>query len=60
MNNSVLPTNMASKGNKVPPLLSKSKSYEDWVKKIKIWTKITSLPKTDLGGAALMTLKGRG
>lgn len=49
---------MASKGNKVPPLLSKSKSYEDWVKKIKIWTKITSLPKTDLGGAVLMTLEG--
>ena len=48
---------MASKGNKVPPLLSKSKSYEDWVKKIRIWTKITSLPKSDQGGAILMTLE---
>ena len=49
---------MASKGSKVPPLLSKSKSYDDWVNKIKIWTKITSLPKSDQGGAVLMILEG--
>ena len=49
---------MSSKGNKVPPLLSRSKSYDDWVKKIKIWCKITSLPKADQGGAVLMTLEG--
>ena len=49
---------MSSKGNKVPPLLSRSKSYDDWVKKIKNWGKITSLPKADQGGAVLMTLEG--
>ena len=38
--------------------MSRSKSYDDWVKKIKNWCKITSLPKADQGGAVLMTLEG--
>ena len=49
---------MASKGSKIPPLLSKSKSYDDWVKKLNIWCKITCLSKTDQGGAVLMILEG--
>ena len=54
-------TNIASnsgQGNRVPPLLSKCKSYADWCKKIKIWAKITSVSPLNQGGAILMTLDG--
>ena len=44
--------------NKIPPLLSKSNSYEDWVKKVNIWSRITSLNKVEQGGAILLTLEG--
>ena len=44
--------------NKNPPELVKSKSYSDWVKKINIWARITSLTKANQGGAILMTLEG--
>ena len=44
--------------NKIPPILSKSKFYEDWVKKVNIWSRITSLPKLEQGGAILLTLEG--
>ena len=47
-----------SKGNKSPPLLQKSKSYDDWVKKLNVWVRITCLPKESQGGAILMTLDG--
>ena len=43
--------------NKQPPLLSKCKSYQDYIKKINIWCKITSIPKKDQGGAILLTLE---
>ena len=43
--------------NKTPPLLSKCKSYQDYIKKINIWCKITSIPKKDQGGAILLTLE---
>ena len=46
------------KGNKSPPLLQKAKSYEDWVKKSKIWVKITCLLPESQGGAVLMSLEG--
>lgn len=46
------------KGNKTPPLLCKSRSYDDWVKKVKIWRRITCLLPQDQGGAILMTLEG--
>ena len=36
----------------------KSKSYDDWVKKLKIWRKITCLPEDSQGGSILMTLEG--
>ena len=48
-------TKMSS--NKTPPLLTKSKSYEDYKKKLSIWSKITSIPKKDQGGAILLTLE---
>ena len=54
-------TNIASnsgQGNRVPPLLSKCKSYADWCKKIKKWAKITSVSPLNQGGAILMTLDG--
>ena len=44
--------------NKTPPILSKSKTYVDWIKKVNIWCRITSLPKKDQAGAILMTLEG--
>ena len=43
--------------NKTPPLLSKSKNYQDYIKKINIWSKITSIAKKDQGGAILLTLE---
>ena len=49
---------MSNKGNKCPPDFNKSKSYDDWVKKLKIWARITGLPKADQGGAVLMSLEG--
>ena len=48
----------SSKGNRTPPLLSKSKSYDDWCKKIRIWQLITCINKKDQGGAILLTLEG--
>ena len=38
--------NMATSSNKGPPSLSKSKSYEDWLKLMKIWKMYTGLPKS--------------
>ena len=49
---------MAEKGNKCPPILSKARSYNDWLKLVNIWTKITCIPKASQGGAILMTLEG--
>jgi len=46
------------KGNKSPPLLQKAKSYDDWVKKLKIWVRITCLSPESQGGAVLMSLDG--
>ena len=43
--------------NKTPPSLSKSKNYQDYIKKLNIWCKITSIPKKDQGGAILLTLE---
>ena len=47
-----------SRGNKVPPLLQKAKSYEDWIKKLKVWRLVTCLPKNEQGGAILASLEG--
>ena len=48
----------SSRGNKNPPLLQKAKSYDDWVKKLKVWRIVTCLPVKDQGGAILMSLEG--
>ena len=37
--------------------MSKSKSYDDYIKKLNIWCKITTVPKKDQGGAILLTLE---
>jgi len=50
---------MASAGPKKPPLIDKTKSYSDWVRLIKIWTKFTDLDKNKQGPAILMTLQGK-
>ena len=55
---STITSGVTSKGNKNPPLLQKARSYDDWVKKLNIWVKITCLPAESQGGAVLMTLEG--
>ena len=51
-------TVVASRGNKNPPQLQKAKSYDDWVKKLTVWRKVTCLPKNEQGGAILASLEG--
>lgn len=50
---------MATASNKIPPQLSKSKSYSDWVRLVKLWTKFTDLDKGKQGPALVMTLQGK-
>ena len=49
---------VGSRGNKTPPSLQKAKSYDDWVKKLTVWRRVTCLPKGDQGGAILNSLEG--
>ena len=44
--------------NKSPPALSDSANYEDFKKKLNIWSTFTSLPKEKKGVAVFLTLKG--
>ena len=44
--------------NKSPPLLSKSKTYDDWIKLLSIWLKFTSLKSEKQGLAIVLTLEG--
>ena len=44
--------------NKSPPLLSKSKTYDDWIKLLSIWLKFTSLESEKQGPAIVLTLEG--
>lgn len=44
--------------NKTPPWLSKSKTYDDWKKKLLIWSDFTTLEKSKHGAAVLLTLEG--
>lgn len=48
---------MAS-NNKSPPLLSNSKSYNDWLKLIDIWRKFTTLEPEKQGPAIVLSLQG--
>ena len=45
---------MASNSSKTPPSLSKCKTYEDWLKLIKVWRRFTDLSK-ERQGSALVT-----
>ena len=51
-------TSSSSRGLKNPPLLQKPKSYDDWIKKLKVWRCVTCLPKNEQGGAVLASLEG--
>ena len=48
---------MASNNNS-PPLLSKSKSYTDWLKLIDIWIKFTNLEPEKQGPVIFLSLEG--
>ena len=43
---------------KCPPLLSKTKSYEDWLKLIKVWRNLTSLEPEKQASAIVLSLEG--
>ena len=44
---------------KAPPSLSKSSSYESWLKEVAIWQAFTSLEDTKQGPAIFLSLEGR-
>ena len=44
--------------NKSPPLLSKTKSYDDWLKLVEVWRQFTTLDPEKQGPAVVLTLKG--
>ena len=44
--------------NKSPPLLSKSKSYDEWAKLITIWQKFTTLELEKQNPAIILSLEG--
>ena len=44
---------------KAPPLLSKSTSYESWLKEIEIWQAFTDLSAEKQGPAIFLTLEGK-
>ena len=48
---------MASYSSKTPPSLSKCKTYEDWLKLLKIWRKISELNANRQGLALPFSLK---
>ena len=50
---------MATASNKVPPQLSNFKSYNDWVRLVKIWTRFTDLDEAKQGPALVMSLSGK-
>ena len=44
--------------NKSPPLLPKSKSYDNWLKSITIWQQFTTLELEKQGSAIVLSLEG--
>ena len=50
---------MASDNIKTPPALTKSSTYECWLKELKIWQAFTNLPKTKQGPAVFLSLEGK-
>ena len=52
-------TTVVKSNNRKPPLLSQHKSYSDWTRLVKLWQKVTDLPKDNHGAAIVMTLEGK-
>ena len=48
---------MAPNSSKIPPSLSKCKTYEDWLKLIKVWRRFTDLPGNRQGSALVLSLE---
>ena len=44
--------------NKAPSLLSSCKTYDDWCKTVRVWTKFTDLPPEKQGVALFLLLNG--
>ena len=44
--------------NKSPPLLSKSKSYDNWLKLVKIWQQFATIEIEKQGPATVLSLAG--
>ena len=42
---------------KSPPLLSKTKSYDDWLKLVEVWRQFITLKPEKQGPAVVLTLK---
>ena len=49
---------MSSNRCKTPSLLSRSKSFEGWLKLLRIWSMYTELPKSCHGPALVLSLEG--
>ena len=49
---------MATGSNKIPPVLSKYKTYDDWIKALSIWVKFTDREKKKQGLAVFLSLEG--
>ena len=49
---------MAQSSNKAPPLLSKTKTYDDWLKLLRILRSFTDLEKARQGPALVLSLEG--
>ena len=45
-----------SKKNLRPPILSETKSYDDWLKLVKIWSRSTDIEKSKQGSVLLLSL----
>ena len=45
--------------NKVLPLLSSCKTYDDWCKMVRVWTKSTDLPPEKQGAEIIISLYGK-
>ena len=50
---------MASSSNKTPALLSKTKTYNDRIKLLDIWTEFTQLPRRRQGPAVLFSFEDK-
>ena len=49
----------ATSSFKTPPALSKSSSYENWKKELKVWEKLTEVDEKKRGLTVLLSLEGK-